>query len=68
MTYVVEVSFHVNQSQCFLQEEDKQARWNLVRVEFIVVHISFLSKCERAVIESYSQNLLCQFRSFKTML
>jgi len=46
-TYIVEMSFHVDQCKGLLKEEHQQTWGHLVRVEFVVVHVGFLreSKC-----------------------
>jgi len=55
LTYVVEVSFHMNESQGLLQEENQQSRGYLVGIKFVIVHIRFLSESKRSVIESYKR-------------
>ena len=47
------MGLHVDERQGLFQEEDKQARRHFVLVEFVVVHVGFLSERECGMLEAY---------------
>lgn len=39
-------------SQGFFKEKNEQTGRNFIRIEFVLMHVRFLSECERGMIEA----------------
>ena len=51
-TYIVQVGLHVDQSEGFLEKDNKHSTGNPILVEAVFVHIRLLRKGERRVLKA----------------
>ena len=55
----------MNESEGLLQEKDEQTRRHLVGIEFVIMHIRFLSESKRRMLEAYSRKISVSISSIR---